>query len=106
MVCHRMETVFFLNRNNSNFLGNRALVGIDEEDFLIVRKEGSKLWDQLVNHDGVDRMAEFVQSVLIRLEDAQIHLLAYDIEDIKGYPIIPAIRISIPNDQNLVFHSV
>jgi len=106
VVCHRVEAVFLLNRDDSNFFGNRPLMGVDKEDFLIAGKGGSKFWDQLVNHDGIDRMAELVQPVLIRLEKVEIRPLSDGIEDVEGNPIIPAIRISIPNDQHLVFHSV
>ena len=106
VVCHRVETVFLLNRDNSNFFGNRPLMGVDKEDFLIAGKGGSKFWDQLVHHDGIYRMAELVQTILIRLEDIEIRPFSDGIEDVEGNPIIPAIRISIPDDQYLVSHSV
>ena len=81
-------------------------MGVDKKDLLVVGKVGSQFWDQLVNHNRIDRMAELVQSVLIRLEDVEIRSLSDGIEDVEGNPIIPAIRISIPDDQYLVSHSV
>jgi len=99
VVGHRVKTIFLLDTDHSHILRDAADVGIHKNDTWVIGSDRNDFGDQLVQHDGVNFVAQVVQSILVRLKLPDPVTTSQFVNDHQGDTVIVTIGISISNDE-------